>query len=155
MATAYLSLGSNMDDRLVYLRKAVEELKESEGIGKVECSSVYVTDPVGYTDQAAFLNIACRILTSLQPGELLETCQTIENKLDRVRTVRWGPRTIDIDIVQYFDDSQRETVIDTILLTLPHPRAFERDFVQIPVEELKTGKRRETPGVKIFCDFKE
>lgn len=128
MSTAYLSLGTNEGDRLALLRTAVARLA---ALGPVAVSSVYETAPVGLTDQPDFWNIAVRLETSLSPADLLTQTQAIEAELGRTRTVRWGPRTMDIDIL-LFDD----TVIDTETLTIPHPRLHERQFVLVPLLEL-------------------
>lgn len=131
MSTVYLSLGTNEGDRLALLRAAVARLAE---LGPVTASSVYETAPVGLTDQPDFWNIAVRLETDLAPHDLLAATQRIEADLGRVRTVRWGPRTIDIDIV-LFD----QLVLDTATLTIPHPRLHERLFVLVPLLELWPG----------------
>lgn len=135
MATAYISMGSNLGDRLLYLREGLHQLELHEAITLDAISSVYETDPVGLTEQPAFLNIAVRLHTSLSPLELLHLCQETENQFLRDRSIHWGPRTLDIDILTY-DDMK----IETPELTLPHPRMSEREFVQIPLVELETGE---------------
>lgn len=129
MSEAYLSLGSNMGDRLDNLRRAVELLdRPSEGVEVDQVSPVFETAPVGYKEQDDFLNICVKVRTDLEPLELLSVCQEIEQALHRVRTIRWGPRTVDVDILTYDDikiSSQR--------LTIPHPRMEERGFVQVPL----------------------
>ncbi|WP_251639887.1 2-amino-4-hydroxy-6-hydroxymethyldihydropteridine diphosphokinase [Sporosarcina sp. NCCP-2716] len=120
-----------MGDREVNLTKAAEQLRRTDGIESVELSSIYETAPVGLTDQADFLNAAARVVTSLPAEELLAACQRIEKDLGRVRTIRWGPRTADLDILLY-----NEERIDTETLTVPHPRMQERAFVLIPLTEL-------------------
>jgi 2-amino-4-hydroxy-6-hydroxymethyldihydropteridine diphosphokinase len=133
--TVWLSLGSNLGDRLMYLRGALQAI-ERTGLMTLEAvSSVYETDPVGFTDQPAFLNIAARITTRLAPQEVLLICQKIENDYQRDRTIHWGPRTLDIDIIE-FD----RIVLQSDELTIPHPRMAERDFVTIPLKELETGE---------------
>jgi 2-amino-4-hydroxy-6-hydroxymethyldihydropteridine diphosphokinase len=132
---AFLSLGSNLGDRLAYLREALIYLNRNKAVDVRRVSSVYETDPVGYTDQPAFFNIAVEVATSLSPLELLALCQKVEDHFQRARSVRWGPRTLDIDILTY-----DEVVLNTPELTLPHPRMAERDFVQIPLRELRTGE---------------
>jgi len=135
MTEAFLSLGSNMGDRMENLSSAVRMLKEDPKIGNVECSPVYETDPVGYTEQDPFLNICLRIETSHTPTGLLDLCQKIENDLHRVRKIHWGPRTIDLDILTFGEEK-----IDSKRLTVPHPRMEERGFVQVPLRYLK-GER--------------
>lgn len=134
MNRAYLSLGSNMGDRLELLKKAVHMLNEHEAIQVEVVSSVYETEPVGLTDQPAFLNIVVEITTSLTPVGLLRECQQIEENLDRVRVIRWGPRTIDLDILLYNHEN-----IETETLTVPHPRMHERAFVLVPLAEIAPG----------------
>ncbi|WP_199624088.1 2-amino-4-hydroxy-6-hydroxymethyldihydropteridine diphosphokinase [Paenibacillus alkalitolerans] len=128
---AYLGLGSNVGDRESNLLQAVRMLAERDEIAVVSVSKIYETDPVGYVEQPAFLNMACRIGTSLPPASLLQAVLDVERKLGRVRTVRWGPRTIDIDILLY-----NELKLDTPELTLPHPRLTERPFVLVPLRDV-------------------
>lgn len=129
MTEAYLSLGSNMGDRLENLSQAVAMLDQPEdGVRVLAVSPVFETDPVGYLDQDDFLNICVQIETSLEPLKLLHFCQHIEEVLLRKRVIHWGPRTIDVDILTYGD-----VQMDTKTLTIPHPRMEERGFVQVPL----------------------
>ena len=128
----YLSLGSNLGDRKDNLRQAVQMLYKSDKISDIGLSLIYETEPVGYDDQPYFLNMCVRLNTSMTPTELLQFLQSIEGKLHRVRTIKNGPRTIDMDILLY-DDIK----IDTPELTIPHPRMFERAFVLYPLSELR------------------
>jgi 2-amino-4-hydroxy-6-hydroxymethyldihydropteridine diphosphokinase len=130
MSIAYLSLGSNLGDRLATLTAAVRSL-EQPGTRVLQVSSVYETAPQGKTDQPDFLNIAVRVETALAPPDLLTHIQQVELALGRVRTVRWGPRTVDIDILLYGTE-----VCAAPGLELPHPRMLERAFVLIPLLEL-------------------
>ena len=98
MVTAYIALGSNIDEREVYLSDALNLLEGKEEITITKRSSVYETDPVGYTDQNEFLNMVVEVETFSSPYELLDVCQSIEEELGRTRVVKWGPRTIDSDI---------------------------------------------------------
>lgn len=125
---SYLSLGSNMGDREGYLRAARERLAAAPGIQVLRSSPLYHTRPVGKTDQAWFLNQVVEVKTNLRPEELLATCQGIEEALGRVRHERWGPRTLDIDILTYGTLQS-----DDPHLTLPHPRMLERAFVLVPL----------------------
>lgn len=134
MNIAYLSLGSNIGNRLDYLKKAVKLLNDTESIIVNRVSSVYETDPVGYEEQAPFLNIAVELETSLTPHELLKQCNRIEAELGRTRDIRWGPRTVDLDILLY-----NEEILKTEDLIIPHPRMTERGFVLIPLVELNPG----------------
>ena len=131
MNQAYISIGTNMGDRYDYLTQTVEALRKIEGIFEVETSSIYETTPVGVTDQPDFLNMVAKISTTLAPQDLLLACQQIEQQLGRVRTIRWGPRTADLDILLYNND-----IIETETLIVPHPRMGERAFVLIPLTEL-------------------
>ena len=132
MVKTYLSLGSNMGDKAENLNRAISLLKTDPDIKHLTVSSFYKTAPQGYIDQDSFLNCVVSCNTSLAPEVLLILCQTIEAKLKRVRLFRWGPRTIDVDILLYGDES-----INTPTLTVPHPRMFERAFVLIPLCELE------------------
>ncbi|MCI2256878.1 2-amino-4-hydroxy-6-hydroxymethyldihydropteridine diphosphokinase [Domibacillus sp. PGB-M46] len=131
---AYLSLGTNMGNREEQLREAVRQLQEQKNLQLLAVSSVYETDPVGFTDQPSFFNIVVKLKTSMTPYELLAACQEIENKLGRERIVRWGPRTIDLDILLYNHDN-----IESDSLIIPHPRMIERAFVLIPLAEIDTA----------------
>lgn len=131
---AYLALGSNMGDREETLREAIRQLDGQPGIRVLRTSHVYETDPVGYVDQAAFLNMAVAVETELSPERLLEAALSVEKKLGRVRTIRWGPRTIDIDLLLYSDDT-----IQTEHLMIPHPAMAERAFVLIPLRDVWEG----------------
>ena len=128
---AFISLGSNMGDKEEALRQAVALLDAHEAINVTAVSSIYDTDPVGYEEQDVFLNIVVKIDTTLQPQPLLDVCQQIEQELKRVRIVRWGPRTIDLDILLYSHDN-----IETETLIVPHPRMHERAFVLVPLAEI-------------------
>lgn len=131
MAKVYLSLGSNMGDRTLYLQEAKTLLNAHSQVTLVQCSSLYETKPVGYLDQDLFMNIALEVETSLDPLALLDLCQSVEVKLHRERIIRWGPRTVDVDII-FYDDLDMVTE----RLELPHPRALERAFVMWPIYEL-------------------
>ncbi|WP_026688665.1 2-amino-4-hydroxy-6-hydroxymethyldihydropteridine diphosphokinase [Alteribacter aurantiacus] len=128
---AYVALGSNIGERDVYLHGAIQQLDAHPNITIVKKSSIYETDPVGYTDQAAFLNMVIKLTTTLQPLELLDVLQGIEDTLGRTREVRWGPRTIDLDILLYNKEN-----IKLERLHVPHPRMFERGFVLVPLYEV-------------------
>ncbi|HAW15155.1 MAG TPA: 2-amino-4-hydroxy-6-hydroxymethyldihydropteridine diphosphokinase, partial [Clostridiales bacterium] len=111
MVTSYLSLGSNMGDRLRNLTDAVKMLDDTKGIDVSKVSSIYETEPIGYKDQDDFLNICVKVRTDLAPGELLDRCHEIENELKRVRRIRNGPRTIDLDILEYGDVKSDDPVL--------------------------------------------
>ena len=125
----FLSLGSNLGDRLEHLQAAIETLKEFGEISKT--SSVYETDPWGYEDQPAFYNQVILLETTCEPLELLRNIKQVEQTMGRIPTFRYGPRVIDIDIL-LFD----ETVITTPELTIPHPQMKNRAFVLAPLAEI-------------------
>lgn len=120
-----------MGDRLNNLNSAIAHLSQHEKIEVVNVSSIYETDPVGYTEQSSFLNMVVSVLTRLNPHELLEECLRIELVLGRKREIRWGPRTVDLDILLYNQEN-----IETEKLIIPHPRMYERAFVLIPFLEI-------------------
>jgi 2-amino-4-hydroxy-6-hydroxymethyldihydropteridine diphosphokinase len=129
MAIAYIALGANLGDRAATLRAAIERLG---ALGVVEAVSPFFdTAPVGYTEQPRFLNAAARLRTDLPPRDLLHELLEIEASLGRVRTIRWGPRVIDLDLLLYDD-----MVIDEPDLVVPHPRLHERRFVLEPLAAL-------------------
>jgi len=124
---AVLGLGSNQGDRLATLQGAVDALASTPGVVAVAVSGVFETDPIGGPEQPDFLNAVVVVDTTLPAGELLERAQVIEQQHDRVRAERWGPRTLDIDVVAFGD-----IVIDEPDLVIPHPRAARRPFVLVP-----------------------
>ncbi len=144
---AFLSLGTNIGDRLQYLHGAVQALWEHPNITVEDISSIYETEPVGYLDQANFLNAVLKISTSLSPHELLDVTQGIELQLGRKREIKWGPRTIDLDILLYNDEN-----METEKLIIPHPRMYERAFVLIPLKELgvEVSERTLQGGVSLW-----
>ncbi len=149
MSLAYLSMGSNVGDRLEYLRAALDRLSELDNVRLEAVSPVYETEPVGFRDQPDFLNLAVRIDTSLSPEDLLSGLQRIEKDLGRIRTRRFGPRTIDIDIL-LFENQEREDE----RLILPHPRMNQRAFVLIPLRDIMPDIITVIPQdsrVRYFC----
>jgi 2-amino-4-hydroxy-6-hydroxymethyldihydropteridine diphosphokinase len=129
---AFVGLGANLGDREETLRRAVELLGAEEGVDVVAVSALRETDPVGVVEQPRFLNGATEIETRLPPRELLETLLRLERKLGRVRGgIRWGPRTVDLDLLVYGDEE-----IDEPGLHVPHPRLHERRFALQPLAEL-------------------
>jgi 2-amino-4-hydroxy-6-hydroxymethyldihydropteridine diphosphokinase len=132
MTRAYVGLGANVGNRRANLDRAVELMVADPGIRVLAVSSVRETDPVGYEDQPRFLNAACAVETELGPRELLERLLAIERALGRERTgPRFGPRTIDLDLLLYGNET-----LDEPGLTVPHPRLAERLFVLEPLLEL-------------------
>lgn len=120
-----------MGDRKKTLDDAIEVIRSNEAVSDLKCASFYETEPVGYLDQPWFLNTCVSIETTMEPLELLDYVQGIEQDFHRERTIRWGPRTLDIDIITYGD-----ITMNTQRLTLPHPRYKERAFVLVPMSEL-------------------
>ncbi|HCY8110812.1 TPA: 2-amino-4-hydroxy-6-hydroxymethyldihydropteridine diphosphokinase [Staphylococcus aureus] len=131
MIQAYLGLGSNIGDRESQLNDAIKILNEYDGINVSNISPIYETAPVGYTEQPNFLNLCVEIQTTLTVLQLLECCLKAEECLHRVRKERWGPRTLDVDILLY-----GEEMIDLPKLSVPHPRMNERAFVLIPLNDI-------------------
>jgi 2-amino-4-hydroxy-6-hydroxymethyldihydropteridine diphosphokinase len=128
MVSCILALGSNLGERAGTLQAAVTALAATAGIELVRVSDTAVTRPVGGPEgQPDFLNLVLRIETTLSPRQLLAACQQIEADHQRTREVRWGPRTLDIDVITYGEETSSDPV-----LTLPHPRAAERGFVLLP-----------------------
>jgi 2-amino-4-hydroxy-6-hydroxymethyldihydropteridine diphosphokinase len=140
MPLAYIGLGSNLGDREGTIRRALELLSAGDDIEVTAVSSLEETDPVGYEDQPRFLNGAAALRTELPPRELLERMFAVERQLGRIRTgPRFGPRTIDLDLLLYGQES-----IDEPGLRIPHPRLAERRFVLEPLVEL--GRNLQVPG---------
>jgi 2-amino-4-hydroxy-6-hydroxymethyldihydropteridine diphosphokinase len=133
MTEALLGLGGNVGDVRTTLDEAVTLFAESEKVKLIARSSDYRTPPWGVTDQPPFINCAIAVETALSPRALLDRALTVERALGRNRSQeqRWGPRTIDIDLLAYGDLS-----LDEPNLTLPHPRLFERAFVLVPLAEI-------------------
>ncbi|MEY8459009.1 GTP cyclohydrolase I FolE [Lactococcus ileimucosae] len=131
MQTVYLSLGSNIGDKQAYLQEAVNLLGQNSAVLIEKKSKVYQTSPVGGVPQDDFVNMALKLSTTLEAETLLEVIHDIEVKLNRVRAVHWGPRTIDIDILFYGTEKLREEH-----LTIPHKELFNRLFVLIPLMDI-------------------
>jgi 2-amino-4-hydroxy-6-hydroxymethyldihydropteridine diphosphokinase len=137
--TAFVGIGSNLGDREENLARAIELLAAEDGVELTAVSEIRETEPVGPVAQGPFLNGAVRIETDLGPRELLERLLAVELRLGRVRRERFGPRTIDLDLLLYGDD-----VLDEPGLTVPHPRLHERRFALEPLSDLAPGL--EIPG---------
>ena len=144
---AFLGLGSNVGDRLAALRDAVRLLDHEEGIRVVRCSRIWETAPVGGPPQPEFLNAVIEVDVDRTPRGLLAAAHRVEAALGRVREVRWGPRTIDVDVL-LFDDR----TIDEPDLVVPHPRITERAFVLLPLLELEPGVA--LPGGRRLVDIR-
>lgn len=131
MASVYLGLGSNMGDRQEKLNFALDTLRNHADIALIKVAPVIETDPVGYLAQAKFLNTVAEIKTELAPALLLAVLQQIEQAAGRVRTVNWGPRPLDIDILLYDN-----LVFSEPNLTIPHPHLRQREFVLLPLAHI-------------------
>jgi 2-amino-4-hydroxy-6-hydroxymethyldihydropteridine diphosphokinase len=126
----YLSLGSNLGERGKNLARAMEEL-EKRGVKILSRSSIYETEPVEIREQAWFLNCAIEVETALQPQLLMSALLEIEVQLGRRREIKYGPRTIDLDILL-----QGDTIVNSPQLTVPHPKMAARRFVLVPLAEI-------------------
>jgi 2-amino-4-hydroxy-6-hydroxymethyldihydropteridine diphosphokinase len=131
MSKAFVGIGSNLGDREAHVKSALELLAAEQGIDVVAVSELRETDPVGPVEQGRFVNGAVLLETELSPRELLGRLLTIEGRLGRVRNERFGPRTIDLDLLVYGD-----AVVDEPGLTVPHPRLHERRFALEPLADL-------------------
>ncbi|SDW87164.1 2-amino-4-hydroxy-6-hydroxymethyldihydropteridinediphosphokinase [Marininema mesophilum] len=129
--TAYIGLGTNLGDRLAYLTDALHHLDNRPGLRVTGISPVYETEPWGLRDQPDFLNLCAALETIRTPEELLQDLLAVEKELHRVRKVRWGPRTIDLDLLLYGDE-----IIQEEGLRVPHPRMTTRSFVLAPLADL-------------------
>jgi dihydroneopterin aldolase/2-amino-4-hydroxy-6-hydroxymethyldihydropteridine diphosphokinase len=142
---AYLSLGSNMGDKDENLNKAIKMLEENSFIAVTKVAKFIETEPYGNVEQDKFMNTALEVKTLLSPMELLKLANEIEEKLHRVRTIKWGPRTIDIDIIFYDDE-----VIATDKLIVPHKEMHLREFVLEPMMELCPHKVHPLLGANVY-----
>jgi 2-amino-4-hydroxy-6-hydroxymethyldihydropteridine diphosphokinase len=145
MARAFLGLGANLGDRAAALQQAVDALDAAHGTRVVAVSRVYETDPLGGPEQPDYLNAVVALETDRSARELLELAQRLERDAHRVRAVRWGPRTLDVDVLLVGDEH-----VDERDLVVPHPRMWERAFVLVPLADVAPGlvppARRFDPG---------
>lgn len=131
MTIAFIALGGNLGDREGTLRSAIEMLDGQEDVSVIRGSAIYETPPWGPIPQDAYFNACCRIDTSLEPEALLDRLLGIERAHGRERRERWGPRTLDLDILTYGD-----IALQTDRLSLPHPRMHDRAFVLAPLADI-------------------
>ncbi len=129
-----LGIGGNIGDVVSTMGKALDYLQARPGIDIVQISPLYKTPPWGIEDQDWFINACAEVSCTLSPVELLEQCLAAEKHLNRERTLRWGPRTIDIDVLTFEGYSSDEPS-----LTVPHPRMLERAFVLVPLADIAPG----------------
>ncbi|MEH7383939.1 2-amino-4-hydroxy-6-hydroxymethyldihydropteridine diphosphokinase [Bacillus sp. JJ1521] len=146
--TAYISLGTNMGERENYLRSALKAIQD-QNIVITDFSSIYETDPVGYDDQDLFLNMVIKVNADLSSFDLLQVLQSIELEFGRERKIRWGPRTLDLDILLFNHEN-----IETECLIVPHPRMTERAFVLVPLAEIDKNLQIpvETKPISLLLD---
>jgi len=135
---AFLGLGSNLGDRLQYLRDALARLRSAPGVNFVRASRVYQTDPVGVTEQPRFLNLVVEVEVAdeLTAREVLRLVKSIEAQLGRIKREKWGPREIDIDVLRVGDEQVKDEDFE-----LPHPQMWQRAFVMVPLAELAPDLR--------------
>jgi 2-amino-4-hydroxy-6-hydroxymethyldihydropteridine diphosphokinase len=126
---AYIGLGSNIGDKKANCLKAAELLAEAGQV--IRISSLYYTEPIGFNEQEDFINAVAAVDTILSPRDLLRLCLSIEERLGRKRTVRWGPRAVDLDILL-----MGEVVLEQSDLVIPHPLMMARKFVLVPLAEI-------------------
>ena len=131
MTRAYLALGSNLGDRMQHLQLAVDGLRAADGVRVDALSHVYETAPVGGPEQGPYLNAVVAVDTDLDPWPLLALAHALEHEAQRVRAERWGPRTLDVDVL-----SIDGVALDDPDLTMPHPRMWERAFVLMPFADV-------------------
>lgn len=131
LARVYIGIGGNIGDREAHIHRALALLRAHPALSVTRQSSLYNTEPVGLLEQPAFLNGVVEVQTSLSPFEVLATLHRVESQLGRIRTIRNGPRVIDLDLLLYND-----LVLEQPDLILPHPRLAERAFVLVPLAEL-------------------
>jgi len=131
MNKSFLSLGSNLGDRLSYLKKAVDLFGKSEDVNIIKISSIYETEPIGYKEQPNFLNLVVEIETEIGPEDLLKRCKEIESCLGRIKREKWREREIDIDIIFY-----NNLIIEKDYIVIPHKELYNRKFVLLPLCEI-------------------
>lgn len=131
MATAYIGLGSNIGDKVDIIKKSLEIINQNPNIQVKKLSSFYETEPMEYKNQDWFVNAVAEIETKLSPEDLLDELNEIETEIERIRTIKWGPRNIDIDILYY-----EQELVATSDLQIPHIRMNARPFVLIPLAEI-------------------
>lgn len=133
--SALIGLGGNVGDVCASMQKAIDSIQAHAQCRILKISNVYKTPPWGVTDQAWFLNACAEIATTLLPDDLLKFMLSVERAQGRVRDVRWGPRTLDLDLLVYGDEQVR-----TDQLTVPHPRIAERPFVIVPLLDIAAAR---------------
>jgi 2-amino-4-hydroxy-6-hydroxymethyldihydropteridine diphosphokinase len=130
-STVYIGLGSNMHDPIQQIQLAYQEIDDINSTSLIKVSSFYATAPVGYVEQQDFINAAIEVSTTLSPQELMQALLEIEARHERVREIKNGPRTLDLDILLF-----NEWRLDEPAIAIPHPRAHKRAFVLYPLHEI-------------------
>ena len=143
---AYIALGSNLENPGLQLQRAVDEIASIHSIELMACSQLYLSDPLGPEGQPDYCNAVVKISTQLEPLALLDAMQAIEQSHGRVRTVRWGPRTLDLDILLYGNK-----VIESERLTIPHYQMHARNFVLCPLSDI--NPELILPGGKLLSEL--
>lgn len=147
MTNAHIGIGSNVGDREMFCRSAVDALAEVDGVEVGKVSSLYETSPIGGPPQRSYVNVVVAISTHLAPRRLLEKCKEIEEMLGREPTeMRWGPRVVDLDILTYGDEKVNEPDLE-----IPHPRMTTRRFVLVPLLEIEPDAS--DPWGKRYADW--
>jgi 2-amino-4-hydroxy-6-hydroxymethyldihydropteridine diphosphokinase len=127
----YIGLGSNQENPINQIQSAITEINQMEGIKVIKSSSLYITKPVGLVEQDNFINAVIEVSSSFSPHELLLKLQQVEQMHKRVRDIKWGPRTLDCDLLYYQDK-----ILSDKILTLPHKEILHRAFVLVPLAEI-------------------
>jgi len=143
MENSYIGVGSNQGDSIGIIKKALKLINRVSSVKVARVTPLYKTQPLGYTNQPWFYNTAAELEVDITPFQLLDELQEVEKELGRVRTIRWGPRTIDLDILLFGDRA-----IKHARLIIPHPRMLERAFVMVPLAQLIPYKIIEGSTVK-------
>ena len=131
VTTAFIGIGSNLDNPLLQVQTALRELAQIPNTALIRSSSLYRTPPMGPPDQPDYINAVAALATTLSPTELLDALQALEARHGRVRTIHWGPRTLDLDLLLYGNET-----VHTARLTVPHPGIAQRAFVVLPLAEI-------------------
>ena len=131
VTTAFIGIGSNLDNPLLQVQTALRELAQIPNTELIRSSSLYRTPPMGPPDQPDYINAVAALTTTLSPTELLDALQALEARHGRVRTIHWGPRTLDLDLLLYGNET-----VHTARLTVPHPGIAQRAFVVLPLAEI-------------------
>ncbi len=150
MKDVILSIGSNLGNRIEFLKSSIKNLEILKDVVIVKVSDVYKTEPIGVSKQSNYFNSIVYLKTDLSPNDLLSEINEIEKMYKRERIIKWGPRTLDIDIIDY--DNK---IINTEQLTLPHPRMHKRRFVLIPMTEIDPYYIHPLYNISLFTMLKQ